>query len=101
MNKASNYYQYDKENIFNTINIKNNVDDILIGATPRLHKLESQTHLVVFTSSPRSSLMHPVSMGISLQPRTIMVAPANSKTKVLKSYVFHPSPEISILQSIR
>ena len=72
------------------------MDDILIGATPWLHKLESQTHLVPFTS-PMSSLMQPVSMGISLQPRIIMVAPATSKTKIMRSYVFHPNSAIFIV----
>ena len=95
MNKVTNYYRHDKENIFNTISIKNKVDDMLIGATPWLHKLESQTHIVAFTS-PRSSLMQPVSMGISLQPRIIRVAPATSK-KVLRSYVFHPNSGISCI----
>ena len=90
MNKATNYYHHDKENILNKISIKNKVDDILIGATPWLHKSESQTHIVPFTS-PMSSLMQPVSMGISLQPRTISVAPATSKTKVLRCYAFHPN----------
>ena len=90
MNKATNYYHHEKENILNTISIKNKVDDILIGATPWLHKLESQTHIVPFTS-PMSSLMQPVSMGIALQPLTIRVAPATSKTKVLRCYAFHPN----------
>ena len=94
MNKATNYPYYDKKKIFDTISIKNNVDDISIGATPWLHKLEAQIHIVPFTS-PRSSLMQPVSMGISLQPRTITVAPAISKTKILRCYVFHPNSAIS------
>ena len=34
MNKATNYPYYDKKKIFDTISIKNNVDDISIGATP-------------------------------------------------------------------
>ena len=93
MNKAINYYHHDKKNIFNTISIKNEVGDISIGAAPWLHKLESQTHIVPFTS-PMSSLMQPVSMGATLQPRTIKVAPATSKTKVLRSYVSSPNSGI-------
>ena len=95
MNKATNYYHNDKKNIFDTISIKNKVDDTSIGATPWLHKWESQTHLVAFTS-PMSSLMQPVSMGISLQPRKITVAPATSKTKVLRCYAFPTNSAILI-----
>ena len=95
MNKAINYYHYDKKNIFNTISIKNEVGDISIGEAPWLHKLESQTHIVPFTS-PMSSLMQPVSMGATLQPRTIKVAPATSKTIVLRSYVSDPNSGIVI-----
>ena len=87
MTKAIIYYHIDKKNIFDTISIKNKLDDISIGAAPWLHKLESQTHIVPFMS-PMSSLMQPVSMGIALQPLTIRVAPATSKTKVLRCYAF-------------
>ena len=95
MNKAINYYHHDKKNIFDTISIKNKLDDISIGAAPWLHKLESQTHIVPFMS-PMSSLMQPVSMGATLQPRTIKVAPATSKTIVLRSYVSDPNSGIVI-----